>query len=118
MVSPSYRLREVRFPCREHSDGIRGATIPEMPKPAVIIVDDEPDICEPLSIGLKRMSLAVRITRLAGAAQRLLKSERFDLCLTDNPGARHYDELQRRAAKMLGIALRALRYRVKKLGIE
>jgi DNA-binding NtrC family response regulator len=88
-----------------------------MPKPAVLMVDAESDICELLSIRLKRMSLAPRITGLVGAAQRLL-NERFDLCLTDYPGARHYDEHQRRAAKMLGIAFRALRYRVKKLGIE
>ena len=88
-----------------------------MPKPAVLIVDDEPDICELLSIRLKRMSLAPRITGMVGAPKRFL-NERFDLCLTDYPGARYCDEHQRRAAKTLGIAYRALRYRVKKLGIE
>jgi two-component system response regulator PilR (NtrC family) len=54
-----------------------------MAKPAVLIVDDEPDICELLSITLDRMSLAPRIAASIGAAQRLLKSEPFDLCLTD-----------------------------------
>src|ERR1700743_470646 len=54
-----------------------------MPKPPVLIVDDEPDICELLSITLERMSLAPRIANTVSAAQRLLKAERFDLCLTD-----------------------------------
>src|ERR1700675_4073722 len=54
-----------------------------MPKPAVLVVDDEPDLCELLSITLERMSLAPRIADSVGAAQRALKSERFDLCLTD-----------------------------------
>src|SRR5271163_3326239 len=54
-----------------------------MPKPPVLIVDDEPDICELLSITLERMDLAPRVAGSIGAAQRLLKTERFDLCLTD-----------------------------------
>lgn len=54
-----------------------------MSKPAILIVDDEPDICELLSITLERMSLATRVADTIGAAQRLLKTERFDLCLTD-----------------------------------
>jgi two-component system, NtrC family, response regulator PilR len=54
-----------------------------MPRPPVLIVDDEPDICELLSITLERMDLAPRVAGSIGAAQRLLKTERFDLCLTD-----------------------------------
>lgn len=54
-----------------------------MSNPAVLIVDDEPDICELLSITLERMNLATRVADTIGAAQRLLKTERFDLCLTD-----------------------------------
>src|SRR6202050_4639710 len=54
-----------------------------MPNPPILIVDDEPDICELLSITLERMDLAPRVAGSIGAAQRLLKSERFDLCLTD-----------------------------------
>src|SRR6201999_1226765 len=54
-----------------------------MPKPPVLIVDDEPDICELLSITLERMDLAPRVASSIGAAQRLLKAESFDLCLTD-----------------------------------
>ena len=54
-----------------------------MAKPAVLIVDDEPDLCELLSITLQRMDLNPRTAHTLAAAQRLLKSERFDLCLTD-----------------------------------
>jgi two-component system, NtrC family, response regulator PilR len=54
-----------------------------MAKPAVLIVDDEPDICELLSITLQRMDLSPRTANTVSAAQRLLKTDRFDLCLTD-----------------------------------
>src|SRR3984893_488515 len=54
-----------------------------MPKPAVLVVDDEPDICELLTITLQRMELNPRTANNLAAAQRLLKTEPFDLCLTD-----------------------------------
>ena len=54
-----------------------------MPKPAVLIVDDEPDLCELLSITLQRMDLSPRTANNVAVAQRMLKSEQFDLCLTD-----------------------------------
>jgi two-component system response regulator PilR (NtrC family) len=54
-----------------------------MPKPAVLVVDDEPDICELLSITLQRMELNPRTASTLAEAQRLLKTEQFDLCLTD-----------------------------------
>jgi two-component system, NtrC family, response regulator PilR len=54
-----------------------------MPKPVVLVVDDEPDLCELLSITLQRMDLSPRTANTVAAAQRLLKAERFDLCLTD-----------------------------------
>jgi two-component system response regulator PilR (NtrC family) len=54
-----------------------------MSKPAVLVVDDEPDICELLSITLQRMELNPRTANTLAAAQRLLKTETFDLCLTD-----------------------------------
>src|ERR1700675_719973 len=54
-----------------------------MPKPAVLVVDDEPDLCERLSITLQRMDLDPRNAGTVGAAQRMLKTERYDLCLTD-----------------------------------
>src|SRR5260221_6705178 len=54
-----------------------------MPKPAVLVVDDEPDLCELLSITLQRMDLNPRTANSVADAQRLLKTEHFDLCLTD-----------------------------------
>ena len=54
-----------------------------MPKPAVLIVDDEPDLCELLSITLQRMELNPRTANNLAAAQKLLKTEQFELCLTD-----------------------------------
>jgi two-component system, NtrC family, response regulator PilR len=54
-----------------------------MAKPAVLVVDDEPDLCELLSITLQRMDLSPRIANTVAAAQRMLKTEEFDLCLTD-----------------------------------
>lgn len=54
-----------------------------MTQPLVLVVDDEPDLCELLSITLKRMNLSPRTTGTIASAQRMLKSERFDLCLTD-----------------------------------
>ncbi len=54
-----------------------------MAKPAVLVVDDEPDLCELLSITLQRMDLSPRTANNLAAAQRMLAAERFDLCLTD-----------------------------------
>jgi len=54
-----------------------------MSKPAVLVVDDEPDLCELLSITLQRMNLNPRTTGTVASAQRMLKTERYDLCLTD-----------------------------------
>jgi two-component system, NtrC family, response regulator PilR len=54
-----------------------------MAKPAVLIVDDEPDLCELLSITLQRMDLNPRTASTIAVAQRMLAGELFDLCLTD-----------------------------------
>jgi two-component system response regulator PilR (NtrC family) len=54
-----------------------------MSKPVVLIVDDEPDLLELVSLTLSRMSLETRTAPDITTAQRLLKGERFDLCLTD-----------------------------------
>jgi len=52
-------------------------------KPVVLIVDDEPDLLELVSLTLSRMSLQTRTAPDINTARRLLKTERFDLCLTD-----------------------------------
>ncbi len=54
-----------------------------MPRPVVLIVDDEPDIRELLAITLNRMELDSRTTADIASAQKLLRAEHFDLCLTD-----------------------------------
>jgi len=55
----------------------------EVDKPTVLIVDDEPDLLELVSLTLSRMNLQARTAADVSSARRLLKSEHFDLCLTD-----------------------------------
>ncbi len=52
-------------------------------QPVVLVVDDEPDLLELVSLTLSRMNLKTRTAADLGSARKLLKSERFDLCLTD-----------------------------------
>jgi len=54
-----------------------------MSPPAVLIVDDEPDLLELVSLTLSRMSLATQTAADIQSAKRLLKTQAFDLCLTD-----------------------------------
>jgi len=49
----------------------------------VLVVDDEPDIRELLEITLVRMGLGVQSVGSLAEAKERLKSERYDLCLTD-----------------------------------
>jgi two-component system response regulator PilR (NtrC family) len=49
----------------------------------VLVVDDEPDICERLELTLVRMGLGVASVGSIAEAKERLKSERYDLCLTD-----------------------------------
>jgi two-component system, NtrC family, response regulator PilR len=52
-------------------------------QPVVLVVDDEPDLLELVSLTLSRMNLKTRTAADLNSARKLLKSERFDLCLTD-----------------------------------
>jgi two-component system response regulator PilR (NtrC family) len=52
-------------------------------KPRALVVDDEPDIRELLSITLERMNLEVTAADTIAAATRELRANPFDLCLTD-----------------------------------
>src|SRR5437016_4212556 len=52
-------------------------------QPVVLVVDDEPDLLELVGLTLSRMSLKTRTASDLQGARRLLKTERFDLCLTD-----------------------------------
>jgi two-component system response regulator PilR (NtrC family) len=54
-----------------------------MTKPTVLIVDDEPDLLELVSLTLSRMSMETQTAADVSSAQKRLKSQHFDLCLTD-----------------------------------
>jgi two-component system response regulator PilR (NtrC family) len=54
-----------------------------MGKPIVLVVDDEPDLVELVSLTLNRMNLDTRAAGDVAGARALLANERFDLCLTD-----------------------------------
>ena len=49
----------------------------------VLVVDDEPDICELLEITLQRMGIETVSTSRMRHAVELVGKQRFDLCLTD-----------------------------------
>jgi len=52
-------------------------------KPLVLVVDDEPDLIELVSLTLSRMNLATDSAANLAAARAKLNERRFDLCLTD-----------------------------------
>ena len=56
---------------------------PERAAAQVLVVDDEPDIRELLELTLVRMGLDVAAVGTIAEAKERLKSERYDLCLTD-----------------------------------
>ncbi|MCK5324822.1 MAG: sigma-54-dependent Fis family transcriptional regulator [Woeseiaceae bacterium] len=54
-----------------------------MGQPLALVIDDEPDICELLSLTLGRMDIATQSATDVGGAKSLLGKHDFDLCLTD-----------------------------------
>ena len=54
-----------------------------MSRARILVVDDEPDICELLEVTLRRMELDARTAGDLGQARQLLRTHPFDLCLTD-----------------------------------
>src|SRR5262249_10501344 len=52
-------------------------------QPVVLVVDAEPDLLALVSLTLSRMNLSTRTAADLSTARKLLKGERFDLCLTD-----------------------------------
>ncbi len=54
-----------------------------MSRPIALLIDDEPDICELLTLTLARMDVASESAANVGAAKALLGEKQFDLCLTD-----------------------------------
>ena len=54
-----------------------------MKQSLALVVDDEPDILELLEITLSRMGIASKTAQDLSEAKQLLKTNRFDICLTD-----------------------------------
>ena len=54
-----------------------------MNNPLALVIDDEPDICELLSLTLGRMQIDAKVGGDIATAKRLLLKQNFDLCLTD-----------------------------------
>jgi two-component system, NtrC family, response regulator PilR len=52
-------------------------------RPVALVVDDEPHICELLSITLERMDISTRTCLDVAGAKQALLDQSFDLCLTD-----------------------------------
>ena len=54
-----------------------------MDQPHALVIDDEPDICELLSMTLGRMKITTETAADVSSAKALLGSRRYDICLTD-----------------------------------
>ncbi|MEJ2129382.1 MAG: sigma-54 dependent transcriptional regulator [Woeseiaceae bacterium] len=54
-----------------------------MSQPLALVIDDEPDICELLTLTLGRMDIETETAEDVASAKSLLESRSFDLCLTD-----------------------------------
>ncbi len=54
-----------------------------MNQPLALVIDDEPDICELLTLTLGRMDIHTESADSVGGAKKLLREHRFDICLTD-----------------------------------
>ncbi|MBU2677630.1 MAG: response regulator, partial [Gammaproteobacteria bacterium] len=54
-----------------------------MNQPLALVIDDEPDICELLSLTLGRMDIRTETAADIGSAKALLGKHEFDICLTD-----------------------------------
>ncbi len=54
-----------------------------MNQPLALVIDDEPDICELLTLTLARMDIQTETAEDVEGAKSLLESRSFDLCLTD-----------------------------------
>ncbi|MDJ0910055.1 MAG: sigma-54 dependent transcriptional regulator [Woeseiaceae bacterium] len=51
--------------------------------PRALVIDDEPDICELLTLTLGRMDIDTDSATDVGGARKKLTEQRYDLCLTD-----------------------------------
>lgn len=51
--------------------------------PIALVVDDEPDICDLMSMTLRRMDIRTDIAMTVAEAHRRLEEKQYDFCLTD-----------------------------------
>ena len=54
-----------------------------MNQPLALVIDDEPDICELLTLTLGRMDIRTATAMDVASAKALLEEQDFDICLTD-----------------------------------
>jgi len=54
-----------------------------MSQPLALVIDDEPDICELLTLTLERMDIRTQSAADVASAKLLLGKHSFDICLTD-----------------------------------
>jgi two-component system response regulator PilR (NtrC family) len=54
-----------------------------MDQPQALVVDDEPDICELLTMTLGRMNIKAESAVNLASARALIEKQHFDICLTD-----------------------------------
>ena len=54
-----------------------------MNQPLALVIDDEPDICELLTLTLGRMDIRTETAMDIAGAKALLNKQDFDICLTD-----------------------------------
>ncbi len=54
-----------------------------MTRPLALVIDDEPDICELLSLTLGRMDINTETASDIRTAKEKFANQKFDLCLTD-----------------------------------
>ncbi len=54
-----------------------------MANPAALLIDDEPDLLELLSLTLQRMNIDTTLAQDVATARARLRDQAFDLCLTD-----------------------------------
>ena len=54
-----------------------------MNRPLALVIDDEPDICELLTLTLGRMDIRTETAMDVAGAKTLLRKHDFDICLTD-----------------------------------
>ena len=77
-----------------------------MANPRALIVDDEPDLCELLSLTLARMGVeSTAVHGLASARRELQGSRDYALCLTDLPPDRAGTQGREPMGMMPGVVL-------------